>query len=197
MHTSTRRLRRHDPHMFEGRHSHTYDRTARWLLRGFYRRVAADVAAAAPHGAALLDVGTGPGLALAEVARRRPDLRVSGVDVSPDMAALAGRNLAHLGDRASAHVGDVADLPFEDGMFDLVISTLSVHHWPDVPAGVAEVARVLDPAGQLRVYDMRFAPFDEVASSARAQPSLADRVPERTRLPGGLLPIPIFWRQVV
>ena len=179
----------HDPDMFTGGAVRHYERVARWFLRGLYRRVAADVAAAAPPRAAVLDVGTGPGLLLAEIARRRPDLRVTGVDVSPDMVSAAERHLAHLGDRASVHVADAADLPFEDGMFDLAVCSLSVHHWADVAAGVAEVARVVGPSGEIRVYDLRFAPFDVVADAAARQPNLAERTPTRARLRGGLLPL--------
>jgi SAM-dependent methyltransferase len=51
-------------------------------------------------------------------------------------------------------LGDSRQLPFDDGQFDMVISSFSVHHWEDPARGMAEVHRVLRPGGQARVYDL-------------------------------------------
>ena len=82
------------PHAFAGRRSRVYDLVARRLLRGVYRGLADDIARSAPADATVLDVGTGPGVLLAELARRRPDLRLVGIDLSADMITAAARNLA-------------------------------------------------------------------------------------------------------
>jgi len=168
-----RRRQRNVPKAFEGRGSRFYDLVARRLLRGFYRRLAADIAGTAPDGAAVLDVGTGPGVLLVELAGRRPDLTLTGLDLSADMAAAANRNLG----RDAVHVGDVTHLPFPDGSFDLVVSSLSLHHWDEPGAAAPELARVLRPGGRLCVYDMRFAPFDTLASADFTAP---ERTPMRT-----------------
>src|SRR3954449_2883724 len=120
MHGWIHRRRQDMPKVFEGRSSRVYDFVSRRVLRGMYRRLAADVAAAAPDGGTVLDVGTGPGVLLVELAERRPDLRLTGVDLSADMATTAGRNLGEFGDRASARQADVTDLPFDDDSVDLV-----------------------------------------------------------------------------
>jgi ubiquinone/menaquinone biosynthesis C-methylase UbiE len=52
-------------------------------------------------------------------------------------------------------VGDVASLPFSDASFDVVVSTLSMHHWDDRQAGLAEIGRVLRPGGRALVWDFR------------------------------------------
>jgi SAM-dependent methyltransferase len=57
--------------------------------------------------------------------------------------------------RQSFLVGDVASLAFRDGSFDLVVSTLSMHHWADPAAGFAEIGRVLRPGGPALVWDLR------------------------------------------
>src|SRR5262245_27727974 len=93
---------RHTTRTFDGRSSRLYDLTARRVLRRVYRRFATDVVAVAPEGAATLDVGTGPGVLLVELAERRPDLRLTGIDISADMIAAATRNLKPFGDRAVA-----------------------------------------------------------------------------------------------
>jgi ubiquinone/menaquinone biosynthesis C-methylase UbiE len=52
-------------------------------------------------------------------------------------------------------VGDVAALAFPDQSFDLVVSTLSMHHWADPAAGLAEIGRVLRPGARALIWDFR------------------------------------------
>jgi ubiquinone/menaquinone biosynthesis C-methylase UbiE len=181
-----RREHRNTPRVFEGRSSRIYDFVSRRVLRGLYRRLAADIAASAPRGAAVLDVGTGPGVLLAELAGLRPDLRLTGVDLSHDMIEAANRNLEPFGDRARARVADVTRLPFADGSFDLIVSSMSLHHWDDPKAATPELARVLRPGGAVHIYDFPFAPFDELASAARQRSVLSEQPPRRTRIRTGV-----------
>jgi ubiquinone/menaquinone biosynthesis C-methylase UbiE len=44
---------------------------------------------------------------------------------------------------------------FPEGSFDLVVSTLSMHHWADPTAGLSEIGRVLRPGGRALVWDLR------------------------------------------
>jgi len=140
---------------------------ARRLLRGVYRRIAEDIALAAPEHGAVLDIGTGPGVLLGEIARERADLRVTGVDLSVDMIAAAERNIRGFEGRVHARVANVTELPFADDAFDLIVTTFSLHHWDDVDAAVAELARVLRPGGGIYVYDFGRAPFDRLDDGAR------------------------------
>ena len=153
---------------FEGRSSRRYAFLARGLLRGVYRRIAEDIALTAPPSGAVLDVGTGPGVLLAEIARQRPDLHITGIDRSADMIAAANHTINTAGDRVAARVGDVTNLDFPDASFDLVVTTFSMHHWDDVPAAVPELARLLRPGGGLYVYDFQRAPFETLDAAARA-----------------------------
>ncbi len=155
-----------------------YDTLTRLIFGSFTAGVAADAAAVAPDGARVLDVGCGPGHLSLALARRR-GLDVTGVDLDPAMIERARANAdaaaAHGGDarRPTFMVGDVAALAFPDASFDLVVSTLSMHHWTDPAAGLAEIRRVLRPDGRALVWDLRpgMVPF---------HPSLADPV-EHTR----------------
>lgn len=148
----------------EGHASRRYDLMARFVMRGVYRRIAADLALAAPHGAAVLDVGTGPGVLLVELGRRRPDLRLTGVDLSEDMVAAATKNLHGAAD---VRVADAAELPFETDGFDLVVSTFSLHHWSDPDAAGDELRRVLKPGGSVYVYDFGTSSFEPVGDGRR------------------------------
>jgi ubiquinone/menaquinone biosynthesis C-methylase UbiE len=141
-------------------HPGPYDRLARRQLRRLYARVAADVAGEGlPDGARILDAGTGPGRVPLAIVEAAPGLRVEGIDLSTEMIDHARRTHAEAGSPGdvSFAVADVADLPYSDGTFDLVVSTLSQHHWRDVPGGMRELLRVRKPTGQLWIYDMRFA----------------------------------------
>jgi ubiquinone/menaquinone biosynthesis C-methylase UbiE len=130
----------------------------RLLLGSLFERIAANVAATAPDGARVLEVGCGPGR-LSILLARRHGLDVTGLDLDPAMIERARRNTARStaehGRQPSFLVGDVAALAFPDRSFDLVVSTLSMHHWADPAAGLAEIGRVLRPAGLALVWDFR------------------------------------------
>jgi ubiquinone/menaquinone biosynthesis C-methylase UbiE len=155
------------PDLFEGRGSRVYDFVARRVVRRLYRRIADDLVNTVPEGAAVLDVGTGPGVLLVELAQRRQDLQLTGVDLSAGMVSAAERNLETFGERASARVGDATELPFEDDSFDVVVTTLSSHHWDNPADAVPELARVLRRGGRFADYDFRFAPFQLITETAR------------------------------
>ena len=127
-----------------------YDRLTGWLLGSFYDGIAADVAATASPGASVLDVGCGPGHLTRRLAALGFD--VTGIDLDPAMIERAAARGAGAGRYLAA---DVAALPFEDDAFDLAVSTLSMHHWADAHAGIAEVGRVVRPGGRVLVWDLR------------------------------------------
>jgi ubiquinone/menaquinone biosynthesis C-methylase UbiE len=69
----------------------------------------------------VLDLGTGTGVAAQTVARRFEDAQVVGLDLAPAMIAQAEAKLPpELAARVSFQVGDAAELPFDDGAFELV-----------------------------------------------------------------------------
>jgi SAM-dependent methyltransferase len=135
-----------------------YDALSRLLLGSLVERIAADVAAVAPDGARVLEVGCGPGHLSIRLARQH-GFEVTGLDLDPAMIARARANADRPGNgdrrRPALLVGDVAALAFPDGSFDLVISTLSMHHWADPTAGLAEIGRVLRPRARALIWDFR------------------------------------------
>jgi ubiquinone/menaquinone biosynthesis C-methylase UbiE len=157
-----------------------YDRFATRFERRLRTRIAADVAALRlPAGAHVLDVGTGPGRLPVQIARQNPLIWVTGLDVSPRMIE-AAKAAIEPGQQVIAEVGDVAALPYKDGSVDLVVSTLSQHHWPDRAAALAELARVLAPGGRIWIYDLRGALRTAQVAAEVAFPGAHVRV-ERVR----------------
>lgn len=155
-----------------------YDRISRAMFGGLFRGIAADIAAAAPTPARVLEVGCGPGQLAIELVRSH-GLEVTGLDLDPAMVerARANADVSVFFDQPAPTfvVGDVAALPFEDGSFDVVISTFSMHHWSDQAAGLREVARVLRPGGQALIWDLRpgvlpFHPQVDTASMLSGSP---------------------------
>jgi SAM-dependent methyltransferase len=138
--------------------SHTLTRVA---LGSLVARIAADVAAVAPIGARVLEVGGGPGHLSIRQARQH-GLEVTGLDLDPAMISRARATADRPGNgdqrRPSFLVGDVASLAFPDQSFDLVVSTLSMHHWANPTAGLAEISRVLRPGGRALIWDLRPGP---------------------------------------
>lgn len=135
-----------------------YDRLShRILLGSFLGNIAADIGANSGGGARVLEVGCGPGHLSIRIARQF-GLNVTGLDLDPDVVEVARANADHATDDhrlPTFVVGDVASLPFPDASFDLVVSTLSMHHWADPKAGLDEIGRVLRPGGRALVWDLR------------------------------------------
>jgi ubiquinone/menaquinone biosynthesis C-methylase UbiE len=99
----------------------------------------------------VLEIGFGPGVAIELLAEAAPRGRIAGVDPSKEMFEQAARrNAAAI--RAGAVVlqlGTVASMPFADNAFDTVLAINSMQVWPDAPAGLREIRRVLAGGGRV------------------------------------------------
>jgi SAM-dependent methyltransferase len=99
----------------------------------------------ASAGTRLLDIATGPGVVAAQAARR--GARVTGIDISPRMVALAER----ISPDCTFLEADVASLPFEPSSFDAVVCAFGIGHFPSATIAMRESGRVLTPGGRLAV----------------------------------------------
>jgi ubiquinone/menaquinone biosynthesis C-methylase UbiE len=97
-------------------------------------------------GEHVLEIGCGPGLALAAAARG-PAARITGVDPSPVMVAQARRRSRRLAHVTVLEAGAEA-LPVADASVDRALAVNSLSHWSERGRGLAELARVLRPGGQ-------------------------------------------------
>ncbi len=181
--------------IFTGRGTQFYQRVMVPHTRGLYHRVVADLMPLPFVAGKVLDAGTGPGEVVREIARRIPLIQVYGVDLSEDMIRLAREQAQreHLAQRTHFDTADIAHLPYPDDSFDVVVSTISMHHWSEWEQPFRELYRVLRPGGRLWVYDFRFVSVAAVkralANTPFAQVPLA-----HTLVRTGVLPFALYRR---
>jgi ubiquinone/menaquinone biosynthesis C-methylase UbiE len=99
----------------------------------------------------ILDVGCGGGRTVDRLAAIASEGRVYGLDYSEASVAVAkktNRNWIEMG-RVEILEGSVSHLPFPAGMFDLVTAVETHFWWPNLPADMREILRVLRPGGML------------------------------------------------
>jgi len=136
-----------------------YDGLVNILTLGFARRLrtlTVDHALLQP-GEKILDVGCGTGaVTLPAKVRVGKGGEAAGIDPAPEMITVARQKASRAGLEIDFRVGVIESLPFPDGTFDAVTSSLMMHHLPEnVRAkGMAEILRVLKPGGRLLIADM-------------------------------------------
>ncbi|HET9110109.1 MAG TPA: methyltransferase domain-containing protein [Ktedonobacterales bacterium] len=128
------------------------------LFRGQVREVRRRTAdlANVRLGVRALDVGCGTGILAIDIQRRVGATGfVAGVDPGPEQIANARIKAARRHAPIDFQVGVIERLPFSDQSFDVVLSTLMMHHLPNSLKcqGLAEVVRVLRPGGRLIIAD--------------------------------------------
>lgn len=134
--------------------SQAYDRMSRWPAYALERHIMVRALSREKCEGTLLDVGCGPGHLTAQVARRFADLKCIGLDSNEAMLALARRNF-----RGEARLGfvrgDAERLPLTANSVNVVISSLSMHHWTSPSEALREILRVLAPGGRMVILDLR------------------------------------------
>lgn len=106
---------------------------------------------------ALLDVGCGSGLALAQARAR--GARVAGIDIAASLLAVAAERVPD----ADLRQGGLDELPFASDSFDVVLAINALQFAFDAAAALSEIVRVLRPGG--RVVIAQFAAPDRCEST--------------------------------
>jgi ubiquinone/menaquinone biosynthesis C-methylase UbiE len=113
---------------------------------------------------AVLEVAIGTGRNLPYYPR---DRRLTGIDLTPAMLAIARGRARELGIAAALLVADAQALPFGAASFDSVVCTLGLNAIPDDQAAVAEMYRVLRPGGRLVLLGHVASPYRVVRAIQR------------------------------
>lgn len=156
--------------------------------------------AALTAGDRVLDAGCGRGLLLIEAAKRLKDGHAVGLDIwnAEDLsgnrpeATKANAEAEGVAQRVELVDGNALKMPFDDGSFDAVLSSLCLHNLykkEDRAKAVAEIARVLKPGGRAIIQDFRHTA--EYVKTLREAGLQAER-----RLVNPLLMFPPTWRVV-
>jgi demethylmenaquinone methyltransferase / 2-methoxy-6-polyprenyl-1,4-benzoquinol methylase len=139
----------------------TYDRYARLLSFGQDPRWRRFLVSRIPVGPddVVLDVATGTAAVALELVRQR-GCSVVGVDQSPEMLAEARQRLVLAGETKRIRLVEASatELPFEDASFDGLAGAYLLRYLDDLPAGLAELARVIRPGGTAALLDFGVPP---------------------------------------
>jgi|SRR5690242_2983623 len=101
----------------------------------------------------ILDVGCGGGRTVSKLAAMATQGKVYGADFSEASVAASERTNARSIEMGRVEIrhASVSQLPFPDGMFDLVTAVETHFWWPDLPEDIREIFRVVKPGGKLIV----------------------------------------------
>ena len=99
----------------------------------------------------LLDAGCGPAPMITLLSEKYPDKKYTGLDLTEAMIEQARKKGIK---NAEFIVGDCENLPFEDNSFDVIICSMSAHHYPEIQNFYNSAYRVLKPNGRLILRDM-------------------------------------------
>jgi ubiquinone/menaquinone biosynthesis C-methylase UbiE len=138
-----RRLRR-----YWDKHARNYDKEMAFWERRLFAGGRQWVCSQATGEVLEVAIGTGRNLAFYP-----KDVRLTGIEFSPEMLALARKEADRLGLEADLRLGDAQALDLPDDSFDTVVCTLSLCAIPDDRRAVAEMRRVLRPGGRLLLLD--------------------------------------------
>jgi len=134
---------------------------ARWYARvrgsqsqlEAYRKQASQLTAGLPQGARVLEVAPGPGYLAIEIARLG-GFQVTGLDISRTFVEIAAENARQAGVAVEFRQGDVAEMPFANGSFDLVVCQAAFKNFTLPRSALAEMHRVLRSGGTAVIQDM-------------------------------------------
>jgi len=105
------------------------------------------------EGPRVLEVSFGTGWLLTQYS---DEFEAHGIELNEKMTTIARRNLERAGRQARLQRASVEALPYPDGSFDTVLSTMAFTGYPDADTAMSELRRVLRPRGRLVIIDVDY-----------------------------------------
>jgi len=133
-----------------------YDRYVNRIFTKWFARIAKDIKDRGFSGT-ILDIGTGPGRLLLEIAKQVSNVELVGIDISEDMVRIAEKNADGEGlrDRVKFKVRSAYRTGFENCSIDLIVSTGVIHHLREPIQAFSEIYRILKRGGEAWMFDGR------------------------------------------
>ena len=124
-----------------------------------------------PSGARVLDVGAGNGALTFLLARLRPDLEITGLDLTAELVAAGNEEAAKRGfGNVKFSQGDALHLPFGGASFDAAVCQTLLVHLAEPEQAVGEMSRVLRPNGSFMAAEFHIINIDFPVDSASTTP---------------------------
>lgn len=170
-----------------------YDPLLRWVMRELtFKHRLIQEARIAP-GFRVLDLGCGTGTLTVLLKQKYPDADITGIDGDPAVLAIARAKAARQNVSITFDEGMAFQLPYADGTFDRVVSSLVIHHLTteDKQRTLREAFRVLKLGGELLIVDFG-KPHNPLAwlisrvmrRLERTEDNILGRLPEMIRTAG-------------
>ena len=129
-----------------------YDKFARNMRDKGWNNVDGFIASGITGGN-VLEIGPGPGYVGLEWLRKSQNGKLTGIEISSEMIRMVLRNAQeyNLQERVRYIKGNCMKMPFDDNLFDAVISNGSLHEWENPGRTFDEIHRVLKPGGRISI----------------------------------------------
>ncbi len=121
------------------------------IMKRFYKYIVSDLAKS--EKTKILDIGSGTGYVLVNLARQNEHIQGTGIDPSIYMVNIGNKLARKMGvdNRVKFQLGSSRSFP--DGSFELAYSTLSFHHWAEREKALSDILAHLAEHGEFRIYE--------------------------------------------
>lgn len=127
----------------------------------------------------ILDLGCGKGLLLIEAAKRLPHGNATGADIwnhnfeynSSSQIVMENARLECVADRVKVFTADAQNMPFNDNSFNILMTSLMMHHVKDTQKAINEMIRVTKPGGKIVIADVNSKKIFRYVSATRLKKS--------------------------